>query len=98
MADKETAALHNLLMSMSYYPSPEFEIQYEKAHEKREAIANLKNEKFVNLDAYVTSYGLTLDDLQYDDQKEKMLSHRTLLDIQSILHQVLSYTDHGQTE
>jgi NAD dependent epimerase/dehydratase family enzyme len=85
-------------LAISFFPSPDFEAQYERAHEKREAIANLKHEKFVNLDAYVSSYGLTLDDLEYNNEKKKMLSHRSLLEITSIMHHVLSSSANGQPE
>ncbi|KAG2173336.1 hypothetical protein INT43_004710 [Umbelopsis isabellina] len=98
LQDKENAALHNLILAISFFPSPDFEVQYERAHEKREAIANLKFEKFVNLDAYVNSYGLTLDDLEYNNDKKKMLSHRSLLEITSIMHHVLSSSANGQSE
>ncbi|KAJ2955343.1 hypothetical protein NQZ79_g8646 [Umbelopsis isabellina] len=98
LQDKENAALHNLILAISFFPSPDFEVQYERAHEKREAIANLKFEKFVNLDAYVSSYGLTLDDLEYNNEKKKMLSHRSLLEITSIMHHVLSSNANGQSE
>ncbi|KAM3580546.1 hypothetical protein VKS41_007207 [Umbelopsis sp. WA50703] len=96
--DKENAAFHNLVLAISFFPSPDFEAQYERAHEKMEAIANLKHEKFVNLDAYVSSYGLTLDDLEYNNEKKKMLSHRSLLEITSIMHHVLSSSANGQPE
>lgn len=98
LQDKEKAALHNLLLSVAYFPSPEFDSQFEQAYEKREAIANLKNEMLVNMDAYITSYSITLDDLEYDSQKDKMLSHKALRHILGILHETLSSRSSGQAE
>ncbi|KAH8547484.1 hypothetical protein BGW37DRAFT_233537 [Umbelopsis sp. PMI_123] len=96
--DKEKAALHNLLLSIAFFPSPDFESQYEQAYEKREAIANLKHESLANMDAYMASYNITLSDLEYDSEKDKMLSHNALLDILGILHAALSSTAPGQSE
>ncbi|GAB5593476.1 hypothetical protein Unana1_08376 [Umbelopsis nana] len=85
-------------LKQAYFPSPEFKSQFEQAYEKREAIANLKNEMLVNMDAYITSYSITLDDLEYDSQKDKMLSHKALRHILGILHETLSSRSPGQAE
>ncbi|KAI8582606.1 hypothetical protein K450DRAFT_226075 [Umbelopsis ramanniana AG] len=96
--DKEKAALNNLLLSISFFPSPDFESQYKEAYEKREAIANLKHEPLINMDAYMASYNITLSDLEYDSEKDKMLSHKALLDILGIFHGAFTSVQPGQSE
>ncbi|CAO3691124.1 unnamed protein product [Umbelopsis ramanniana] len=96
--DKEKAALNNLLLSIAFFPSPDFEFQYKEAYEKREAIANLKHEPLINMDAYMASYNITLSDLEYDSEKDKMLSHKALLDILGIFHGAFTSTAPGQSE
>lgn len=86
------------MLSIAYFPTPDFESQFEEAYEKREAIANLKNEKLVDMDAYITSYNITLNDLEYDSQKDKMLSHKALLQILGIFHETISSHSPGQAE
>jgi hypothetical protein len=90
--------LNNLLLSIAFFPSPDFEFQYKEAHEKREAIANLKHEPLINMDAYMASYSITLSDLEYDSEEDKMLSHKALLDILGILHGAFTSTAPGQSE
>ncbi|KAI9290375.1 hypothetical protein BC943DRAFT_12777 [Umbelopsis sp. AD052] len=96
--DKEKAALNNLLLSIAFFPSPDFEFQYNEAYEKREAIANLKHEPLINMDAYMASYNITLSDLEYDSEKDKMLSHKALLDVLGIFHGAFTSVQPGQSE
>jgi hypothetical protein len=50
------------------------------------------------MDAYITSYNITLNDLEYDSQKDKMLSHKALLQILGIFHETLSSHSPGRAE